>query len=190
MLLNRSNEFLLEELAERNNVYVLDGEESERLLFRRVSLDDYTEWLEFFKNPATSRHWIANYDTPQVECTKWYKRQFERYAQGHGGMNALIEKKSNLFVGHCGLVKQVVDGIPELEIAYSLLPIFWNKGYASEAAAKCKDYAFENNLARSLISIISLTNKESEKVALKIGMTLDKTTIYHANEVNIFRINK
>ncbi len=168
--------------------YLLDGEESNRLFFKRVSLDNYAEWLEFFKNPDTSRHWIADYDTPEIECQKWYARQRERYAQKDGGMNALIDKESNKLVGHCGLLKQVVDGISELEIAYSLLPVFWNKGYASEAAARCRDYAFEHNLSPSLISIISLPNRESEKVAVKIGMTLDKTTVYRANDVNIFRI--
>jgi RimJ/RimL family protein N-acetyltransferase len=170
--------------------YLLDGEESERLKFRQISLNDYSEWLKFFKNPDTSKHWVADDNTPEVECKQWYERQFERYVQGTGGMNALIEKESNKFVGHCGLLKQVVDGISELEIAYSLLPIFWNKAYASEAAIKCKNYAFENNLTNSLISIISLTNRASEKVALKVGMTLDKTTTYRSNDVNIFRINK
>ncbi|MBS1576028.1 MAG: GNAT family N-acetyltransferase, partial [Bacteroidetes bacterium] len=80
--------------------------------------------------------------------------------------------------------------ITELEIAYSLLPEFWNKGYATEAASKCRDYAFENDFSDSLISIISLTNIPSEKVALKTGMSVDKKTIYHHNEVNIFRVNK
>ena len=105
-------------------------------------------------------------------------------------MNALIEKESGRLIGHCGLLVQIVDGIPELEIAYSLLPEFWNKGYAIEAAMKCRDFAFANNFSDSLISIISLTNIPSEKVALKNGMHIDKRTIYSNNEVNIFRVNK
>jgi len=62
------------------------------------------------------------------------------------------------------------------------------KGYATEAAKKCKEFAFENNLAESLISIIHVDNIPSQKVALNNGMFLDKTTIYRDNQVHIFRI--
>jgi ribosomal-protein-alanine N-acetyltransferase len=61
-------------------------------------------------------------------------------------------------------------------------------GYATEAAIKCKDYAFDHKLSPTLISIISVTNLPSEKVAMKVGMTLDKTTDYKGNRVNIFRV--
>ena len=105
-------------------------------------------------------------------------------------MNALIEKSTGKFVRHCGLLVQRVDNIGELEIGYSLLPAFWNKGFASEAAVKCRDVAFERNYAPSLISIISLTNAPSARVAEKNGMTIDKQTVYYNNQVNIFRITK
>jgi len=105
-------------------------------------------------------------------------------------MNALIEKQSDKLVGHCGLLVQTVDGVQELEIGYSLLPEFWNNGFASEAAAYCRDFAFKNNFAESLISIISITNIPSQKVALKNGMRVEKTTIYNGNQVNVFRIHR
>jgi RimJ/RimL family protein N-acetyltransferase len=78
----------------------------------------------------------------------------------------------------CGLLIQTVDGIEEVEIGYSVMPAFRNKGYATEAAIKCKEYAFENNLRDSLISIIAVKNLESQKVALKNNMQLEKTTMY------------
>ncbi len=170
--------------------YLLDGQESDRLLFRNVNLSDFNVWLEFHKNPETSKHWISEVEHPEIACSKWYDKQFERYANNKGGMNAIIDKQSSLLVGHCGLLVQVVDGVSELEVAYSLLPEFWNKGYATEAAKKCRDFAFDNSLSDSLISIISLTNIPSQNVAIKIGMILDKKTIYEGNDVNIFRIQK
>lgn len=170
--------------------YLLDGQTSNRLLFRKATLSDFNVWLKFYKNPETSKHWISDREDPIIECIKWYNKQFERYANDMGGMNALIDRQSNLLVGHCGLLVQVVDGVSELEVAYSLLPEFWNKGYAIEAAKKCRDFAFDNSLSESLISIISLTNIPSQNAAVKIGMVVDKITVYSGNIVNIFRIRK
>jgi [ribosomal protein S5]-alanine N-acetyltransferase len=169
--------------------YLLSSHQTPRLLFREVSLTDFDSWLKFFEDPETSKHWVEEKETPKIACEKWYQRQFERHQNNHGGMNALIEKSSGKLVGHCGLLVQTVDGATELEIGYSLLPEFWGKGYAIEAAKKCKEHAFENNLATSLISIISLSNLPSQKVAIKNGMSIEKQTVYKGNQVYIFRIN-
>ena len=170
--------------------YLLDSEESERLLFRKVNFKDSDLWLEFFKDPASFMHWNFERQSPEAECRDWYEKQFNRYETNRGGMNALIEKKSGQLIGHCGLLVQQVDDITELEIGYSLLPNSRNKGYATEAAAKCKEYAFANDLAPSLISIISLTNQASMNVAMRNGMKPDKQTVYNNNKVVIYRITQ
>jgi [ribosomal protein S5]-alanine N-acetyltransferase len=170
--------------------YLLHGQQTSRLNFRSVLESDYNVWLKFFQDPNTSLHWVEEKESAEDACKNWYQKQFWRYANNMGGMNALIEKTSGLLVGHCGLLVQTVDGTTELEIGYSLLPEFWGKGYALEAATKCKNYAFENGLTESLISIISLTNTPSQKVALNNGMTIEKETTYKGNQVFIFRIHK
>jgi len=170
--------------------YLLEGEETERIIFRKIKESDFDSWLEFHKNPITHQYWISELDSPELECKKWYEKQFYRYRHKLGGMNALIEKKSGKLIGHCGLLVQRVDNLTELEIGYSLIPKFWNRGFATESAKKCRDYAFKNNLTESLISIISLSNEPSKNVALKNGMRIAKTTDYNGNKVHIFRIRK
>ena len=170
--------------------YLLDGEETKRLRFRLIERSDFSQWIPFFEEPSSFRFWNVQPQSPAVECQRWYDKQFWRYHEDLGGMNALIEKSSGKLVGHCGLLVQQVDHIKELEIGYSLLPVFWNKGFASEAASKCRDVSFELNYSPSLISIISLTNAPSARVAEKNGMTIDKQTVYYNNPVNIFRITR
>lgn len=168
--------------------YLLHDQQSERLLFRPIQSSDFNEWLQFFTDPEYYKYWVAEKNTPEVECKKWYANQFNRYEKNLGGMNALIEKSTGALVGHAGLLIQVVDGAEELEIAYSLQPHFRGKGFATETAQAIKEYAFANTFLPSLISIISLTNLPSQKVAIKNGMKIEKQTIYKENAVYIFRV--
>lgn len=170
--------------------YLLENEETSRINFRKVDISDFIQWLAFFKDPSSFEHWTGQFEAPEIECKKWYQRQFERYENDEGGMNALIEKNSEKLIGHCGLLVQIINEVKELEIGYSLLPSFRNKGFATEAAKKCIDFGFENNFAESLISIISLTNSSSANVAIKNGMKLEEQSVYKENQVNIFRIRK
>lgn len=170
--------------------FLLDGKSSQRLLFKKLENKYFEEWLPFHQNPLASEHWEGNTQEPLKACKQWFTKAFKRYKDGLGGMNALICKESGRLIGQCGLLIQTVDNIEELEIGYSILPEFWKQGYATEAAKKCKEYAFEKNLSQSLISIIHINNIGSQKVATNNGMSLDKTTQYKKNPVHIFRINK
>lgn len=117
-------------------------------------------------------------------------RIFNRYANNLGGLNVLIDKNTNEFIGQCGLLIQTIDGIEEMEVGYSIMPEHRKKGYALEAAKKCKNFAFENNLRDSLISTIHIDNVNSAKVAMANGMVKEKETIFMDNPVNIFRISR
>ena len=170
--------------------YLLEGQETERLLFRKLEQGDFYTWLEFFKNPSSNEHWISETTDPEIQCREWFEKTFNRYSNDTGGMNVLIDRRSGAFIGQCGLLLQTVDKKEELEIGYSILPAFWKQGYATEAAIKCKYYAFANNLRESLISIIHEKNIGSQKVATNNGMVADKRTIYYNNPVIIYRVNK
>ncbi|MBU2973768.1 GNAT family N-acetyltransferase [Zobellia sp. B3R18] len=167
---------------------LLEGKETQRLLFRKVIPSDFDLWLPFHEDKRSNQFWEGLPKDPKIACQQQFDRIFERYENNLGGMNALISKSTGEFIGLCGLLKQTVDSIEELEIGYSILPKYWRQGYASEAALACKKYAKHSQLADSLISIIQVDNIPSQKVALTNGMHLDKTTTYHNNTVHIFRV--
>ena len=171
--------------------YILNGQETKRLKFRLLNREDFNTWMELFKEPTVSRFLgLANLSGPQEQCEKWFTICENRYKNDLGGMNVLIDKTTNVLVGQCGLLIQDVDDIKELEIGYSILPQYRHMGYATEAAQKCRDYAFSQSYTDSLISIIHIDNIKSEKVALKNGMIKTKQTVFKDMPVNIFRINK
>lgn len=168
--------------------YLLTGEESSRLLFRKLEVSDYNVWLDFFIDPLWSKYWTMKEQTPEEHCQQWFDKIFSRYANNLGGMNVLIDKQSGEFIGQCGLLIQTVDAKEELEVAYSIMPRHRGKGYAPEAAKKCIDFAFAKRLRDSLISIIHENNTESQKVALKNKLSIEKNTTFDNNPVRIYRI--
>lgn len=168
---------------------LLIGQETERLTFRKFEATDFDNWLPFHQDPRSSQYWEGLPQEPNKACTEQFERIFERYEKNLGGMNALINKRSQELIGMAGLLIQNVDEMEELEIGYSILPEYWKKGFATEAAIKCKTYAFENIRPSSLISIIHIDNLPSQKVARNNGMQLDKTTVYKNNPVHIFRVS-
>lgn len=171
--------------------YLLQGQETNRLEFRLLKPEDFNAWLKLFDGTDVARFLgMAHLPTAKEQCRFWFDLQKKRYENDLGGMNVLVEKESGKIVGQCGLLVQDVNGQEEIEIGYSVLPEFWRKGFASEAAQKCRDFAFENNFTNSIISIIHIENSNSEKVALKNGMKKTIQTVYKEMPVNIYRIDK
>ncbi|WP_421809921.1 GNAT family N-acetyltransferase [Flagellimonas sp.] len=170
--------------------YLLEGQTTERLFFRSIQPSDFDDWLPFYHEPKSTQYWDGLPSDPVEACQLQFDRIFERYENDLGGMNALVLQETGQLVGICGLLVQTVDQMEELEIGYSVLPQFWQQGFAIEAAQKCKEFAFEHHFADSLISIIHVDNVPSQKVALKNGMHLQKTTSYKDNPVHIFRVDR
>jgi len=171
--------------------FVLHHQETERLRFRKLENSDFEVWLELFEDKETSKLLgMSEFPSPKKRCEKWFEWTFHRYRNDLGGQNVLICKETNQLIGQCGLLVRNVENNFELEIAYSILPKFRQKGFAFESAKKCKEFAFENNLNERLVSMIFPDNQNSKKVALKNGMKLNKTLIYNSKIMELYSINK
>lgn len=171
--------------------FLLRDEETERLCFRPLNKEDFNAWLPFFEEKEILVYFgIDTKETQHTLCENWFTKVFHRYENNLGGMNAIILKETGALIGQCGLLIQTVQGKERLEVSYSLLPEFRGFGYGSEAAIKCKEFAFENNIASALMSMIHVDNKASEKVALKNGMSLETIIDYEGMMAKIYTIEK
>ena len=148
-------------------------QETERLQFRALNLDDILPWIEFLDNNPYL-HFVgvdpSKNETPLQLSTEWINRQLDRYKVDGFGMLAVIEKSSGQFIGMTGIISRDVEGKPEKEIGYSYMSKTWGKGYATEAAIQMHTFGKENQLSKRFISMIHLDNKASMRVAEKNGM--------------------
>ena len=90
----------------------------------------------------------------------------------------MVLKSSGEVVGDCGLTRQTVDGVDEIEIGYHVRRDLWGRGLAPEAAAACRDHGFERLGAERLISLIRPENLPSRRVAEKVGLSLWKEVVW------------
>jgi RimJ/RimL family protein N-acetyltransferase len=111
------------------------------------------------------------------EAQNWLNRHLKRYEEYGFGLWAVELKETNEMIGQCGLTMQGWREKEILEIGYLFQKAYWHKGYATEAAIACKEYAFSLLNASSVYSIIRDTNIASQKVAVSNGMNIiDKDT--------------
>ena len=85
---------------------------------------------------------------------------------------AVEELKSNLFIGFIGLSEQNFEAsfTPMIDIGWRLSKQYWGKGYATEGAKSCLEYAFNNLKLTTISATCPIVNKNSEHVMQKIGM--------------------
>ena len=69
---------------------------------------------------------------------------------------------------------QIFAGKEAVEIGWCLRKEFWNRGYATEAAQACLDFAFQQAGLSEVYSFTTLLNLPSQKVMQKLGMEFVK----------------
>ena len=150
--------------------------ETPRLVLREMSSGDLDFVAELLAHPEVMHFWPKTYT--RVEAEEWIRRHAERYARDGYGYWLALDKISGQPIGQAGLLAQQVDGVAEIGIGYMIHRPFWRQGYATEAAAHCRDYAFGTLGKERLIVLVRPENVVSVKVAGKIGFTRERETNY------------
>jgi [ribosomal protein S5]-alanine N-acetyltransferase len=113
-----------------------------------------------------------------AETREWIERNRRRYDEEGLGLWALELRATGACVGNCGPVRQVVDGRDEIELGWHVNRLLWGRGLATEAAAACRDYCFDELGISRLIALVRPVNLPSRRVAEKIGMAVEKETFW------------
>lgn len=154
--------------------------ESNRLKFRRIDVEDYTELAEMLTDPEVMYAWEHRFTREQI--IEWIDRQLEYYREDGVGYFAAISKETREFIGQIGLHYSDFEGNRVLEVCYMLKKRFWNQGYALEGSKAWISYAKEQLGANEVYAFVRSTNLPSVRVAERAGMKVDGSLIKHYND--------
>ena len=147
--------------------------QTERLLFRRMSLDDAEFILQLLNDPSFLR-FIGDKGVRTAEDARQYiltgpMASYER----HGFGLWLVELKgSETPIGICGLLKR--ETLSDVDIGFAFLPQYRSKGYAFESAEAVMDYGRKVLGLKRIVAITNEENAASIRVLEKIGMSFDR----------------
>ena len=102
---------------------------------------------------------------------------------------AVVERGGGQLIGDAGLYHGE-DGSPEIELGYTLGRAWWGRGYATEAAAACRDVAFERLALETVTAIADPANGASARVLEKVGMHLAGRRIAYGRGHLVYRLER
>lgn len=151
--------------------------ETERLILRKMDNGDYSALCKILQDEDVMYAYEHAFSDDEVD--EWLKKQLVRYETDGIGLWAVVLKENGEVIGQCGLTKQLWWGENVVEVGYLFRKDFWHKGYATEAAVACKDYAFNRLGEKRVYSIIRDLNLPSHLVALRNGMKVCGVQVKH-----------
>lgn len=142
--------------------------ETERLRLREMNAQDLPALRAILQDNETMAAYKGAFDEEMVRA--WLNRMLERYRDDGFGLWAVELQTGGEPIGQCGLTLQWIDDAEVLEVGYLFNRAHWHRGYATEAAAACRDYAFERLGADRVYAQVRDTNLASMNVAIRLGM--------------------
>ncbi|WP_197493966.1 GNAT family N-acetyltransferase [Lewinella sp. 4G2] len=147
---------------------------TERLLLRSWRDTDLAPFAAMNADPAVRRYFPGLQTKVESDASV---RRFRAHDEEHGFTFWAAElREAGAFIGFVGMV---VPGaylpLPTgcVEIGWRLATEHWGKGYATEAARACVEYAFGELKVPAVAAITTVENQPSINVMKKLGM------VYH-----------
>jgi len=151
-----------------NDKYIF---KSQRLGFRNWTKEDLSEFAKINSDSDVMEHFPK--PLTKEETAEFIDRLQKHYEKNGYNYFAAEILDSGELIGFIGLAYQdyETDFTPATDVGWRLKKTAWGKGYATEGAKRCLEFAFEELGLEKVISTCTLRNTKSEHVMQKIGMS-------------------
>ncbi|WP_394121161.1 GNAT family N-acetyltransferase [Planococcus donghaensis] len=152
--------------------------ETERLLLRKMMMKDAEDLFEYASQPEVSSYLPWQVHQSIGDSKAFLNFILEGYNQ-HSKLTWAIELKSS------GKMIGTIDFVSwspkrhKAEIAYVLSPHYWGHGLMAEAAAALLSFGFRDMELNKVEAPIMSENKQSQRLAEKLGMIREGVARQH-----------
>ena len=141
--------------------------ETPRTILREITLDDVDGFYELDSNPEVHKYLGTEPVSSKEQIADIIQYLRQQYLDNGVGRWAVIERKSNQFLGWCGLklVKEAMNHhINYYDLGYRFIPAYWGQGFATETALASLAYEFNTMNLQKIIATVHRDNAGSNAI--------------------------
>ena len=147
--------------------------ETERLRLTHLS-DRDAEFIRGLLNEPSFLRYIGDRGVRTADDARRYIQDGPVAGYAHYGYGLLRVglKAGDTPIGICGVLRR--ETLPEPDLGFSLLPAWWSKGYAFEAASAVMRYARGTLRLGRILAITSVDNETSIRLLGKLAFRFER----------------
>ena len=163
--------------------------ETRRLILRHLEMGDLDALYRLYRDPQIRAHFPDGTRTlaETREELEWFLPG--NYTPAELGLWATVERSTGAFLGRCGLLPWMIDGHPEVELAYLIDKARWGEGLATEAARGIIQHAQTKLQLKRLVCLIMPGNSASIAVATRVGKTMEREYMAEFGLCHIYSVS-
>ena len=146
--------------------------ETDRLILRKVTIDDVDDMNEYSKNQLITEYLTWSPHPDKAYTFEYISYLQTRYKTGDFYDWAVVWKETNKMIGTCGFTRFDYQN-NSAEIGYVLNPEFHGRGIATEAVLKTIEFGFSNLALNRIEGRFMVENSASRRVMEKSGMQFE-----------------
>ncbi len=165
---------------------------TERLVLREILPEDAIGMYELYSDPEVFTHLSEKPVDSIEEAIRVINYIRQQYTDNGIGRWAIIEKRTNSFIGWSGLklnTETLNNHSGFYDIGYRLIKRYWGYGYATESARAVLDFGFEQLKLKEMYGFVHIENTSSIKILQKIGLKFIEEFEYKGIPHHWFKIN-
>lgn len=162
--------------------------ESERLSFRKFTLDDLPLLIEQRSDPDVYRYLGGTRLQNPEAIAKRIRFYMSCYDEYGFAMCAMLWKPTGEMIGSAGL--QPLDGTDEIEVGYSMIKDYWGRGIGTEAARAWLDHGFRVHALDRIVAVAAPANIGSRRIMEKLGMRYEKMEAHYGADCVFYAISR
>ena len=166
---------------------------TERFILREILPSDVEGLFELDADPAVHRYLGNNPAKNKAQILEVIDFIRQQYTKNGIGRWAIIDKKTNDFIGWSGLklVTELTNNhINYYDLGYRIIKKYWGQGIATETASAALNYAFEKLNADAVYAMADVENAASNSILKKLGFMFIEEFMLDDATHNWYKIEK